>query len=127
MASPSAARDYISDDLSIEAEEHPEDEEWFDGLVLFVDSLKFDDNICVRLAVCLEPFLEDDDRLDGTLYPAGKGFEFLEEADRSGDFRDYLEGLVEALENDHRRWLTHVAEAGVDAQWRIDIGPPQLR
>jgi hypothetical protein len=126
MASPSTARDYISDELSIEAEEHPESEESFDGLVSFVDTLQSDDKICVRLAICIEPFLEDDDRLDGTHYRAGVGFEYLEETDPSGDYREYLEGLVEALQIDHRRWLAHLAEAGNNAEWRIESGPPQL-
>ena len=126
MTMSANARDYLADDLGLESEDHPDYEEWFEGLVGYLGQLSPDDELCVRLADCLQPFLDDDQRLDGTLYPNGSGFHFMETESPGGDFRRYLDGLVTCLERDYQRWLIHVSRAGGRAEWRTETGPPEI-
>ncbi|GAA4033317.1 hypothetical protein GCM10023063_16100 [Arthrobacter methylotrophus] len=102
---PAEARDYLSDHLNLEAEEHPADEDWYYALEDHLLALEPSHPICTRLAVALEPFLNDDERIDCTMYPQGKAVNFLDEQSPRGSFSTYLEGLTSAIEADHERWV----------------------
>lgn len=125
MVTPEEARDYLADDLNAEAEEWPDDEEWFYELEDFLRELPPEDSICVRLALYLKPFFDDDPGLDGILYPLGEAVTWEDAEKPGGDKREYLEGLVEALGRDHERWEAHKIEAGEAAEWTLETGPPQ--
>jgi hypothetical protein len=122
------ARDYLADDIDAESEEWGEDyESAFEDLAEFLRDMDADDPLLARLAVVVAPFLENDDRLDGTLYPLGEGVTYEDETD-PGEITPhaYLEGLVAALERDHARWTAHVADVGDDAAWTMEFQPPEV-
>lgn len=123
---PAEARDYLTDHLNLEAEEHPGKEDWYYELENYLAALEPDHSICRRLAVALEPFLNDDDRIECTIYPLGDAVTFLDKQTPSGSFDAYLEGLTSAIESDHARWVSHVATAGAAAAWTTLSGPPEI-
>jgi hypothetical protein len=122
------ARDYLADDLDAEAEDWGEDyEDSFENLAEYLRDMDADDMLLARLAVVVAPFLANDDRLDGTLYPLGEGVTYEDETD-PGEVspRTYLEGLVAALERDHARWTAHLERVGESATWTMDTQPPEI-
>ncbi|MEO3931444.1 hypothetical protein WMO79_01335 [Micrococcaceae bacterium Sec7.4] len=123
---PAEARDYLTDHLNLEAEEHPGHEDWYYELEDHLAALGADHSICRRLAVALEPFLNDDERIECTMYPIGEAITFLEQEPPGGPFTAYLEGLTSAIEADHGRWVKHVAAAGDAAAWTLQSGPPRI-
>lgn len=100
---PAEARDYLTDHLNLEAEDRPGAEAWYYGLEDHLRALDRDHPICSRLAVALEPFLNDDERIECTMYPLGDAVTFLEQQSPGGLFDAYLEGLTCAIEADHER------------------------
>jgi hypothetical protein len=120
------ARDYLGDDLQMEAEEHPEDEEWYLELADWLRGLSVSDVICEQLAVVLAPFLDDDDRIDGAMYPAGQAVSYMDSGPAGGDYRAYIEQLLEGLTRDYQRWIEHVATTGDFAAWSLETGPPPV-
>ena len=123
---PAEARDYLTDHLNLEAEEHPGDEDWYYALEDHLAALGADHAICRRLTVALEPFLNDDERIECAMYPLGDAVTFLDEQSPGGAFDAYLEGLTSAIEADHMRWTRHVAAAGSAAAWTTLSGPPEV-
>jgi hypothetical protein len=95
-------------------------------LAHYVNALPSDDLLCSRLSVCLEPFIVDDERIECAMYPVGEAITYLENEVQGGDFRSYVEGLVCAIEQDHNRWVAHVAIAGDAASWTLESGPPTV-
>jgi hypothetical protein len=120
------ARDYLGDDLEMEAEEHPGDEEWYLGLAQWLRSLSIEDTICEQLAIVLAPFLDDDDRIDGTMYPLGQAVWYMDSGPSGGDYRAYVVEILKRLTWDHERWVEHVAAAGDFASWTLQTGPPHV-
>jgi hypothetical protein len=92
----------------------------------YENDMPSDDPLCTRLSVCLEPFIVDDERIECAMYPVGEAITYLEEEAPEGDFRFYIEGLVCAIEQDHNRWIAHVAVAGDAASWTLESGPPTV-
>lgn len=123
---PVEARNYLADDLSLEAEEHPDDEDWYSELESHLRGLDPSHPICTRLAVALEPFLNDEERIECAMYPLGEAVTFMDEQSPGGSFDAYLEGLTSAIEADHQRWVKHVADAGAAASWTLESGPPEV-
>ena len=77
----------------------------------------------------LHPFLTDDPRLAGTLYPDGDAIHFMDSFAPGTDpkiYQDYLDKFLAHLRTDHRRWSAHVAERGVDASWTLQTGRPRV-
>jgi hypothetical protein len=122
------ARDYLADLIRDEpCDANPGFDDWYEGVSEYLRSLPVEDPMCDALAVFLSPFaVEDDDRLEGTLYYSGEASWFLDNGDRGGDYRNYLENLLNGLQWDHERWREHVECAGDrKANWGID-GPPRV-
>ena len=124
------ALEYLADDLGIEGENHEGYEQCFEQLADFTRSLKESDELAVGLAKCLDPFLIDDDRLGGALYPQGKAFEFLEIVPPGGVgeecLREYLGLFSFALHLDFERWNAHIEEVGEEvANWQDS--PPLIK
>ena len=112
-----AAQGYLSDYLSEEDLCQEEAQGWFGELGEFVSALAIDDSLLERVALYLSPFLDDDDRIDGLMYPQGAAVTFLE-VSWGGDFGIYLEGFIDALAIDHERWMEMCAKNGSNAEWR---------
>jgi hypothetical protein len=83
---PAEARDYLTDHLDLEAEEPPDAEDWHCDLEDHLRALDRNHPVCGRLAVVLEPFSNDDDRINCTMYPLGGAVIFLEEQSPGGSF-----------------------------------------
>ena len=116
-----AARGYLADYLSDEDCHGDESTEWFSGLCRYVNELPLTDPLVVRATECLQPFLDDDDRIDCAMYPAGEAVAFLEKS-WGGGYHDYLTGFLSAMEQDSARWQEAVAAAGDDATWTLGEG-----
>jgi len=119
---------YLSDEILSESELHEEEGDWFGELAEFVGHLPLSDELASRLTEYLTPFLDDDDRLDGTMYPTGAAFEYFESAAAGGVMRDYLIGFTDALQTDYLRWTAFQAEVGPEyAEWRLNSEPTKSR
>lgn len=123
---PAEARDYLADDLDAEGEDWEGNEDWFSELADHLRGLPPQHPLCLRLAVCLEPFLVDDDRIECLMYPRGEAVTFMENQTPFIDFDVYLNNLTRAIEADHRRWLSHAEDAGTSASWTLESGPPEV-
>ena len=73
-----AAQGYLSDYLSEEGLCQDKAQGWFGELGEFAGALAIDDPLLERAALYLSPFLDDDDRIDGLMYPQGAAVKFLE-------------------------------------------------
>lgn len=123
---PTEARDYLADDLDAEGEDWEGDEDWYSQLADHLRGLPPEHPLCLRLAICLEPFLVNEDRLECTMYPLGKAVTYMDRQTPTIDFDVYLEDLTAAIEADHRRWVSHVVAAGNSASWTLESGPPEV-
>lgn len=77
--------------------------------------LPLDDEVITKAAVYLQPFLDDDDRIECAMYPVGSAVQFIEQG-WGGDPRKYVQGFVDAMGRDYARWQAMVREAGEDAR-----------
>lgn len=125
--SPANARDYLADDLDAETEDHDEpDSSRYGEAAELLRSIDATDPLCTRLAYAIEPYLSDDARVDGTLYPGGRGMRFLIDVTpplTEQRQRLWLHDLVLGLEADRRHWSAIAAEAGDAARWLDWNGP----
>lgn len=64
------------------------------------------------------PFLDDDDRIDGLMYPQGAAVKFLE-ASWGGNHIVYLEGLIDPPAIDYQRWTEIYSRPSSNADWRL--------
>jgi hypothetical protein len=81
-----------------------------------------------ELSELLQPFLANDLRLDGTLYPDGDAIRFMDSVVPDEDpelCKQYLDEFLDNLRADHRRWSAHVAAHGADAAWTLETGRPE--
>jgi hypothetical protein len=122
------ARDYLADLLRDEpCDDNPGFDEWYEGVSEYLRSLSADDPICVELAETLAPFaVEDDQRLEGTLYFAGESSWFLDNGQRGGDYRGYLKELLKGLRWDNDRWREHLEDVGPERAHWGEAGPPSV-
>jgi len=133
-ASASDARDYLADDFAQQADdlvaEGTCDPAMAEGYLAFEAWLRArpaDDPRLARLAQLLRPFLDDDPRLDGTLYPDGDAIRFMDAYAPTTDpdvCSAYLDDLLAHLARDYRRWQQQIAAAGPSATWRLGQRPP---
>jgi len=82
-----------------------------------------------ELSELLHPFLADDPRLDGTLYPDGDAIRFMDSLVPDGDpevCEEYFGEFLDHLRAGHRRWSAHVAAHGADAAWTFKTGRPEV-
>ncbi len=123
------ARDYLADDFNAQANDEEDiaaQNDYYD----FEDWLRevsASNPLLDRLATYLAPFLDDDPRLGGTLYPLGEASffqDFCVPPHEPAHRARYLEGFVNTLERDHQRWRPLEAEAGDNARWTSETGVP---
>lgn len=124
------ARDYLADDFDAESEDHPPDDaQQYSDFADYLRAIPADDSRLDELAEYLRPFLDNEERIDGTLYPDGDAMRLMIEVTPGADGsarEEYLADFLHCLRADHRRWLQHVAEKGDAAQWRAETGRPQV-
>lgn len=114
------ARDYLRDWLAGEdywARAEPGSLDWFGGLADHVARLAPEDPRLLSAEICLEPFLEDDPRIDSAIYPAGYAITYVAKTPWGGDFDEYLAGFLAALRRDHALWQRAVELDGAGARW----------
>lgn len=112
------ARDYLADYLVDEDIHGDESRDWFEELGEYVTRLPLDDQLIVKAAVYLQPFLDDDERLECAMYPGGQAVNFIE-AGWGGDLGAYLTGVVGAMGRDHARWQAMLKDVGEGARWTL--------
>jgi hypothetical protein len=92
---------------------------WFVQLGEYVEQqLALDDELITKAAIYLQPFLDEDWRVECAMYPAGEAVNFIEQG-WGGDLRKYVEGFVEAIGRDHLRWQAMLRKAGENARWTL--------
>lgn len=131
MTSAAGARDYLADDFDAQGEdwdgEYAED---YVGFAAYLRSMPGDDDVCERLAAALKPFLDNDSRVDGALYPDGDAMRFMVRHVPPTDANErytYAQMFTACAENDHARWVAAIAEQGGTAAWTVDGGRPSAR
>jgi hypothetical protein len=73
------ARDYLADDFDEQAEDSPSGHaQDCHAFADYLCALPADDSRVAELSELLHPFLADDLRLDGTLYPDGNAIRFID-------------------------------------------------
>jgi hypothetical protein len=112
------ARGYLSDYLADEEIHGNESQEWFGELGEYVARLPLDDQLITKAAVYLEPFLDDDERVECAMYPGGEAVKFIAQG-WGGDHRAYLTGFVDAMGRDHARWQAMLRDVGEGARWTL--------
>jgi hypothetical protein len=80
--------------------------------------LPLDDPLITRAVVYLQPFLDDDERVESAMYPGGETVRFIEQG-WGGDLRTYFAGFVDAMGHDHVRWQAILTQAGDEARWTL--------
>lgn len=124
---PEDGRGYLADDLDAETEDHDEpDSTRYGEAADLLRTIDASDPLCARITHAIEPFLVNDDRIEGTLYCGGKGMRFLMEVPPpTGEpgQRLWLHDLTLGLETDRRRWDAAVAESGDATRWPDWDGP----
>ena len=124
------ARDYLADDFDAESQDStPEYAQDYNDFAAYLRALPADDSRLAELAELLRPFLDHDQRLDGTLYPDGDAMRFMvsvEPGSDSEDHEEYFGGFLNHLRADHQRWLAHVAAHSTEAEWRAETGRPEV-
>ena len=122
------ARDYLADDFDQQAADSPpEPARGYRDFADYLRALPAAGGRMAELGELLRPFLEDDPRLGGTLYPDGDAVRFMDSLVPDGDPEicdEYLDEFLGHLRADHRRWLAHVAARGIDAEWTLEKGRP---
>ena len=112
------ARGYLAEYLADEEIHGDEAKLWFERLGKYVEQLPLDDEVIAKSVVYLQPFLDDDWRVECAMYPMGAAVEFIEQGWGS-DVREYVEGFVDAMGRDHLRWQAIVREDGENARWTL--------
>lgn len=112
------AKGYLADYLADEEIHGVESQIWFGELGDYVLQLPLDDQLIARSALYLQPFLDDDERVECAMYPGGAAVKFIARG-WGGDFRAYLAGFVDAMGRDHDRWLAILRHAGENARWTL--------
>jgi hypothetical protein len=110
------ARGYLADYLYDEDIHGEESQDWFAELGNYVEELLPDDPLILKAATYLQPFLDDDERIECAMYPNGEAVKYIDQG-WGGDLRSYLAGLLNAMGHDHARWEAIVAERGQAARW----------
>lgn len=113
------ARGYLADFLGDEECHGERSFGWFNELRSYIEGMSLNDPLIVESTKYLEPFLNDDERIDCAIYPNGEASKFLDRG-WGGEFRAYLTRFVEALRLDHAKWERMVAEKGAAARWALD-------
>jgi hypothetical protein len=117
------ARDYLADDFDMQAEDSPNEvARGYRAVADYLRALTADDVQVIELSTFLHPFLTDDPRLGGTLYPDGDAIRFMDSFVPDADpeiCEEYLASFLRHLRRDHRRWSAHVAARGADAAWTL--------
>jgi hypothetical protein len=90
------ARGYLAEYLADEDIHGGESRSWFGELAEYAMQLPPDDPLITRTVVYLQPFLDDDERVEGAMYPGGEAVRFIEQG-WGGDLGTYLAGFVEAM------------------------------
>jgi hypothetical protein len=80
--------------------------------------LPLDDSLITRAVVYLQPFLDDDERVECAMYPGGEAAKFIEQG-WGGDLRTYLTGFVDAMSYDYVRWQAILTHGGEEARWTL--------
>lgn len=112
------ARDYLSDYLADEDWFGEEAAEWFDTLGDYVSALPLDDPRLMEAVRYLQPFLDDDDRIDSAMYPGGAAVSYIEYTDWGGGHDRYLTGFIAATSRDWQQWQQQLSELNDAAEWR---------
>jgi hypothetical protein len=112
------ARGYLAEYLADEDIHGGGSRSWFGELGKYVMRLPLDDQLVTRAAVYLQPFLDDDERVECAMYPGGEAVKFIERG-WGGDLRTYLTGFVDAMGRDHARWQTMLRDTGESARWTL--------
>lgn len=124
------ARDYLADDFHMQAsDEATELGRDYSDFADWLRELPASDPLLGLLATSLAPFLDDEPRLGGTLYPLGEAIQFMDKSlppREPADREWYLQRFVTRLERDHRRWRALLAEAGESARWTVESGVPEV-
>jgi hypothetical protein len=111
------ARSYLADWLGDEDIHGEASLAWFAGLADYARELPLSHPLTRRAAVFLQPFLEDDERVEGAMYPGGKFVQFIQQG-WGGDYLEYLTALIDALGYDFLTWQAMLFEDGDAAIWR---------
>jgi hypothetical protein len=112
------ARGYLAEYLADEDTFGGESHIWFGQLGEYVEQLALDDELIAKATIYLQPFLDDDWRVECAMYPAGEAVNFIEQG-WGGDLCKYLEGFVDAMGHDHLRWQAMLRETGENARWTL--------
>jgi hypothetical protein len=124
------ARDYLADDFDEQALDSPsESAQGYYDFADYLRALPAVDSRMAELSELLRPFLENDQRLGGTLYPDGDAIRFMDSVVPKADpevCEEYLDEFLGHLRVDHRRWMVHVAERGANAEWTLETGRPEV-
>jgi hypothetical protein len=124
------ARDYLADDFDQQAMDSPPGHaQGYRDFADYLRALPAADDRMAELGELLRPFLENDPRLGGTLYPDGDAIRFMDSLVPDGDPEvcdEYLDEFLGHLRADRRRWLAHVAARGADAEWTLETGRPEV-
>jgi hypothetical protein len=89
------ARGYLAEYLADEDIFGGKSHVWFVQLGEYVEQLAPNDELIVKAAIYLQPFLDKDWRVECAMYPAGEAVNVIEQG-WGGDLRKYVEGFVEA-------------------------------
>jgi hypothetical protein len=112
------ARGYLAEYLADEDIFGGKSHVWFVQLGEYVEQLALDDELIVKAAIYLQPFLDEDWRVECAMYPAGEAVNFIEQG-WGDDLRKYVEGFVEAMARDHLRWHAILSKDGENARWTL--------
>ena len=123
------ARDYLADDFDEQAADSPaEHAHDYHVFAAYLRALPEADARVAELSELLHPFLANDPRLEGTLYPDGDAIRFMDSVVPDEDpelCEQYLDEFLGNLRADNRRWSAHVAAHGADAVWTLKTGRPE--
>jgi hypothetical protein len=127
---PATARDYVADDFEMQGEEWDGDyQAEYSALANHLRSLAVDDSVCKALADWLRPFVDNDDRIDGTLYPDGDAMRFMVGHVPPHDPEHryiYLRMFADCAHNDWSRWQALIERDGDRARWTCESGRPSV-
>jgi len=112
------AKSYLAEYLADEDIHGDQSQIWFGELGDYVLQLPLDNQLIARSAAYLQPFLDDDERVECAMYPGGAAVKFIERG-WGGDFHTYLTGFVDAIGRDHARWQTILKHDGESARWTL--------
>ncbi len=124
------ARDYLADDFEEQAAGSTAgNARGYRVFAEYLRGLPGADGRVAELSELLRPFLEDNPRVGGTLYPDGDAIRFMDSfvpGEGPADCEEYFDEFLVHLRTDHRRWLAHVAARGADAEWTLEKGRPSV-